>query len=130
MNKVILSGRITGNPNYSETESWTPLCTFGLAVRSRRRTSEGFFLTDVFRIVAWRELAERVRKELHRDDCVVVYGRAEIFHQEDSEGAVRIILNIVMTDFEYVGKSMNAHPRLERMEKPKKLKPIMEKGPF
>lgn len=128
VNRVILIGRITGNPNYSETENWTPICTFGLAV-ARRYKREGETVSDLFRIVAWQDLAGKARKELHRGDRIRITGRAEFYTRVDEDGQANHVLNIVMDDFEYLGKAPDAPPQLQRITKPK-LEPTMDKDPF
>ena len=41
MNRVILIGRLTRDPEYSATEDWTPVCTFTLAVPRAYKDAEG-----------------------------------------------------------------------------------------
>ena len=74
MNKVILIGRLTRDPEYSATEDWTPVCTFTLAVPRAYKDAAGKHPTDFFRVVAWRDLADTVQKYSHRGDRVAVYG--------------------------------------------------------
>ena len=62
MNKVILVGRLVRDPEYSATENWTPVCTFTLAVNREYKGEDGRKVADFFRVVAWNDLADLVRK--------------------------------------------------------------------
>ncbi len=82
-----------------------------------------------FRVVAWRDLADIIRKHCHRGDRVAVYGSAQTYAREDDNGEKIVMLNIVAGKVEFLGKASDAPPQLERIDRPK-LEPIMGKSPF
>ena len=129
MNRVILIGRLTRDPEYSATEDWTPVCTFTLAVPRAYKDAEGKRPADFFRVVAWRDLADTVQKHCHRGDRVAVYGSAQLYTREDEDGATVVRLNIVASNVSFLGKAEDVPPQLERIPKPK-MESIMEKSPF
>lgn len=129
MNKVILIGRLTRDPEYAATEDWTPVCTFTLAVPRAYKDAEGKRPADFFRVVAWRDLADTVQKYCHRGDRVAVYGSAQLYTREDEDGATVVRLNIVASNVSFLGKAEGIPPQLERLPKPN-MEPIMEKSPF
>ena len=129
MNKVILIGRLTRDPEYSATEDWTPVCTFTLAVPREYKDAEGKRPADFFRIVAWRDLADTVQKHCHRGDRLAVYGSAQIYTRENEEGEKFTRLNIFAAKISFLGKAAGGPPQLERTSKPK-MEPIMESNPF
>lgn len=129
MNSVVLIGRLTREPEYSATEDWTPVCTFHLAVNREYRDANGKRPADFFRVVAWRDLADIIRKHCHRGDRVAVYGSAQTYAREDDNGEKIVMLNIVAGKVEFLGKASDAPPQLERIDRPK-LEPIMGKSPF
>lgn len=54
MNKVILIGNLTRDPELSETNSGIAVCRFGLAVNRQYSSSDGERETDFFQVTAWR----------------------------------------------------------------------------
>ena len=66
VNKVILIGNLTRDPELKYTPSGTAVCTFGVATNRAWTTAEGETKEDVqfHRIVAWQKLAELVSKLL------------------------------------------------------------------
>ena len=59
MNKVVMIGRLTADPEVRYTQNTTPVANFRIAVRRVRR-QEGGPDADFFPIVAWGRLAEMV----------------------------------------------------------------------
>jgi len=105
MNKVILMGRLTKDPElrYTSTNN-TPVCTFTLAV-DRRFVREGEERqTDFFNIVAWRKQAEFCSKYFTKGQKVVVVGSLQNRTWDDSEGRRHYITEVI-TDEVYFADS-------------------------
>ena len=64
MNKVILIGRLTADPNLRYTQNGTPVTTFTLAVDKPFVDKDGKRGADFIDIVAWRKLAEVVAQNI------------------------------------------------------------------
>lgn len=62
MNKVILIGNLTRDPELSETNSGIAVCRFGLAVNRQYSSSDGERETDFFQVTAWRGTGENVAR--------------------------------------------------------------------
>ncbi|MEG1894552.1 MAG: single-stranded DNA-binding protein [Clostridia bacterium] len=58
MNKVILIGNLTRDPEVRTTGSGTNVCSFTIAVNRKFSNQAGEKVTDYFNIVAWRQLGE------------------------------------------------------------------------
>lgn len=84
MNVVILTGRLTVEPELRYTQSGTACTSFPLAVDRPTKDDTADFPT----IVAWRETAEFVRKYLHKGSRVVVRGEIRTRNYE-SDGKSR-----------------------------------------
>jgi single-strand DNA-binding protein len=82
MNVVILTGRITADPELKYTQSGVAVCTFNLAVDRPTKGDEADFPT----IVAWRETAEFVSKYLHKGSKIVARGEVRTRNYEDRDG--------------------------------------------
>ena len=62
MNKVILVGNLTRDPELSETPSGVAVCKFSIAVNRPHANSDGERQTDFFNIVVWRGQGENAAK--------------------------------------------------------------------
>ena len=77
MNKVILIGNLTRDPELSTIPSGVSVCKFGLAVNRRFAGSDGNRDTDYFNVVAWRALGENCGKFLKKGSKVGVCGQIQ-----------------------------------------------------
>lgn len=86
MNKVILIGRLTKDPEvrYTTTNN-TLVCGFSLAV-NRRFAKEGEQQADFFNIVAWGKLGEFCSKYFTKGQQVAVVGRLQTRNYDDKDG--------------------------------------------
>lgn len=96
LNRIILVGRLTNDPDARATLDGLPLTKFQLAVE-RRSGLEGSFQagTDLMDIVAWRKLAEAAGTKLKKGELVLVEGRIQIRSFEDQTGQRRWATEIV-----------------------------------
>ena len=67
LNKIILMGRLTRDPELRRTESGTAVCSFSIAVDRDFKSKNGEKETDFIDIVAWRATAEFVSKYFTKD---------------------------------------------------------------
>ena len=76
LNKVILGGRLTGDPELKQTQSGVSVCTFGIAVNRRFNSKDSAQQTqaDFFNITAWRQSAEFVSKYFRKGSSICVVG--------------------------------------------------------
>ena len=85
MNKLTIIGNITKDPELRTTPSKKSVCTFDVAVNSRRGGEE---VTDYFRVAAWQALGENCAKYLEKGKKVCVVGRVHLHngkHYADME---------------------------------------------
>lgn len=82
MNKVILMGRLTNEPELRQTPNGTMVVKFGLAVRRRVANDQ----TDFLNCSAWRKTAEFVSKYFHKGNMIALSGRIETgSYQKDGQ---------------------------------------------
>ena len=93
LNKIILMGRLTRDPELRRTESGTAVCSFSIAVDR-----------DFIDIVAWRATAEFVSKYFTKGRMAVVEGRLQIRDWTDKEGGKRRSAEVI-ADNVYFGDS-------------------------
>ncbi len=99
LNKVMLIGNLTRDPNLRFTPNGTAVCSFGLATnRSWTPTDGGEKQEKVefHNIVAWSKLAEICGQLLHKGDKVYVEGRLQTRDWKTEEGQDRRITEVVI----------------------------------
>ena len=107
LNKIILMGRLTRDPELRRTNSGTAVASFSLAVDRDFKAQNGETETDFIDIVAWRNTAEFVSKYFSKGRMAVVEGRLQIREWTDKEGHKRRTAE-VQADNVYFGDSKNS----------------------
>lgn len=98
MNKAILIGNLTKDPELRTTPQGTSVCTFRIAVsRPYKRDA-----TDFMNIVAWRGLAENCAKFLAKGRKVGVVGYIQTREYDDNNGQRRYVTEIIADDVEFL----------------------------
>ena len=104
LNKIILMGRLTRDPELRRTQSGTAVTSFSLAVDRDFKSQSGEKETDFIDIVAWRGTAEFVSKYFTKGRMAVVEGRLQIRDWTDKDGGKRRSAEVV-ADNVYFGDS-------------------------
>lgn len=94
LNKVILMGRLTRDPELRHTQSNTAVCGFSLAVNRDYVPQSGGQTTDFIEIVAWGKTAEFVSKYFVKGQLVAVTGRLQTRSWQDKEGNKRVTVEV------------------------------------
>lgn len=102
MNKVILIGNLTREPELTEKSSGVQICRFSIAVSRNYTGPDGERKTDFFNVTAWRGLAETVARYAHKGNKICVVGSIELRNYEDREGQKRIAVDIIAQDVEFL----------------------------
>ena len=95
LNRVILMGRLTADPDYRTTQSGTTMARFTLAVERDFSGQQGERQTDFLDVLAWRGTADFVSKYFHKGQLVAVQGRIQVSDYTDREGKKRKSWDIV-----------------------------------
>lgn len=132
MNKVILIGNLTRDPESGTTQSGIAFCRFSIAVN--RRFSRENAETDYFNITCWRGLAENCAKLLAKGRKVCVSGSIQI-RQYEQDGIKRQAVDIVADEVEFLtpagGRSDEEGQVTEKkQESVSNLTPVEEELPF
>ena len=104
LNRIILMGRLTRDPELRRTGSGTAVTSFSLAVDRDFKSQSGEKETDFIDIVAWRNTAEFVSKYFTKGRMAVVEGRLQIRDWTDKDGGKRRSAEVV-ADNVYFGDS-------------------------
>ena len=105
LNRIILMGRLTRDPELRHTQQGTAVASFTLAVdRDFKGRDGGDRATDFIDIVAWRNTAEFVSKYFAKGRMAVVEGRLQIRDWTDRDGGKRRSAEVI-ADNVYFGDS-------------------------
>lgn len=101
INKAIILGNLTRDPELKYTPNGAPVCTFGVATNRSWTTNEGQTREDTqfHRVVAWNKVAELCAKLLAKGKKVYVEGRLSYRSYVGKDGQQRSITEIVLEDF-------------------------------
>ena len=100
LNKAILMGRLTRDPELRYTQNNTPVVTFTLAIdRSYSRGQER--QTDFIDIVAWRRTAEFVSQWFAKGMMIVVVGSIQSRRWQDKNGNNRTSIEVVADEVQF-----------------------------
>ena len=102
MNKVILVGNLTRDPELSETPSGVAVCRFAIAVTRDYANSDGNRETDFFNITVWRGRAENCGKYLKKGNKVAVVGSLQNRSYEDKDGSKRNVTDVIANEVEFL----------------------------
>ena len=139
MNRVILIGNLTKDPELSTTTSGISLCKFSIAVQRRFSNAEGTREADFFNIIVWRGQAENCHKYLHKGNKAGVVGSLQTRTYDDKDGIKRYITEIVADEVEFLSAKGSGNdeyvadeaekaetPASPKAKKAPELKPIVD----
>jgi len=101
MNKVILIGNLTKDPEQGTTANGIAYCKMSIAVNRDFTDASGERKADFFNIMSWRGLAENCAKYLSKGKKIAVSGRVETRTYEQ-DGVKKYATDIVAEDVEFL----------------------------
>lgn len=101
MNKVMLIGRLTKDPEFSTTNGGVSNCKFSIAVQRTFANSNGDRDADFFNITTWRSTADNCNKYLKKGDKISVIGRLQSNNYE-KDGKNQYSVNVVAEEVEFL----------------------------
>ena len=104
LNRIVLMGRLTRDPELRRTQSGTAVTSFSIACDRDFKSQSGEKETDFIDIVAWRGTAEFVSKYFTKGRMAVVEGRLQIRDWTDNNGGKRRSAEVVADNI-YFGDS-------------------------
>ena len=104
MNKVILIGRLTRDPELRYTPGGTAVANFDLAV-NREFAKEGEEKADFIRIIVWQKQAENCANYLKKGLQVAVEGRLQIRSYETQDGQKRRVAEVVANHVQFLERA-------------------------
>ena len=106
LNKVMLIGNLTRDPELRYIPSGAAVCEFGLAINRKWKGKDGGAAqeeTCFVDCVAWARAAEVIAEYCHKGDPLYVEGRLQLDTWEARDGAKRSKLRVVIENFQLLG---------------------------
>ncbi|MEL7571046.1 MAG: single-stranded DNA-binding protein [Eubacteriaceae bacterium] len=104
LNKVVLIGRLTKDPEVRYTNANTPVASFTLAVNRNFKNKDGNYDADFINIVAWRKLAELCSSSLHKGSLIAITGRIQTSSFEAKDGTRRYTTDVLADEIAFLEK--------------------------
>ncbi len=123
LNRIVLIGRLTRDPELRYTASGTAVASFALAVDRARTNQAGERETDFINIVVWQKLGELCAQYLHKGRLAAVEGRLQIRQYDNREGQKVRVAEVVADNVQFLDRAAdngagNARPPMGRSTDP------------
>ena len=106
LNKVVLAGRLTAEPELKQTQSGISVLSFTIAVNRRYvKANDGQQAqqqTDFINLVAWRQTAEFISRFFHKGSSICVTGSIQVRPWQDQQGQKRYSTEVVVDEAMFV----------------------------
>ena len=102
MNKVILVGRLTRDPELRTTASGVSVCSFSIAVNRRFKNAEGGYDADFISCVAWRQQAELLAKYFAKGRMVGIVGSIQTRNYDNKDGQKVYVTEVSVDEVHFV----------------------------
>lgn len=114
MNKVVLIGRLSKDPELRKTQSDISVCSFTVAV-DRRYKSEGQPTADFISVIAWRQTADFICKYFSKGNKIALTGSIQTRQWEDDKGNKRYATEVIADSVEFCERKSD-NPQHETTE--------------
>jgi single-strand DNA-binding protein len=116
LNKVLLIGNLTRDPDVKMLSSGRPVCNFGLALNRSFKDGEGNRKEEVtfVDVECYGPRAEAIGRFFTKGRSIFVEGRLKLDQWESKEGEKRSAIRVVLDNFEFVDSKQEAAGTGER----------------
>ena len=108
-NLVVLTGRLTADPELKTTNTGISVTSFSIAVNRRYRAGEET-QTDFINIVAWRQTAEFITKYFKKGNMIGIEGSIQTRKYTDKNGNNRTVFEVVASNAQFVESKRDSAP--------------------
>lgn len=102
MNKIILLGRLTADPEVKYTNTGKAVAQFTLAVNRPIKNAEGNYEADFINVVVWNKTAEVVGNHIQKGQRLLVEGRLQIRNYTAQDGSKRYVTEVIADRVEFI----------------------------
>ena len=101
MNKVILNGRLTADPDYRQTQNGTAVCRFTVAVNRPYQKDKEQQEADFISCQAWRGTADFVSRYFSKGKPIIVEGSLRNNNYTDQNGVKHYSMEVLVSNVEF-----------------------------
>lgn len=105
LNRVILMGRLTADPELRQTQSGISFVKFNIAVGRKFKNDNGEHQTDFISVTAWRKTAEFVSRYFSKGQMIVIEGSLRNNNYEDQNGVKHYSMDVLADSISFAGSS-------------------------
>ena len=105
LNKVVLAGRITADPELKQTASGVSVLSFTIAINRgyvSKNSEQGERQADFINVVAWRQTAEFISRYFRRGSAICITGSIQTRTWQDQQGQKRYTTEVVADEAMFV----------------------------
>lgn len=112
MNKVIIIGRLTADPELRTSQNGTASCRFNVAVNRKFKNQNGEYDTDFISCTAWRQTAEFVSKYFSKGKMIALEGtlRTGSYQDRNHPDVTHYTTDVFVENVEFCGDKGNNQP--------------------
>ncbi len=111
MNRVVLIGRLTRDPDLRYPSSNVPVANFTIAVNRPFENQNGERVADFINVIVWRKQAENVKKYVGKGSLVGVEGRIQTRNYEGADGKRVYVTEVVADSVQFLETKSQAQSR-------------------
>lgn len=111
LNKVILAGRLTADPELKQTQSSISVTSFTVAVNRRFAKQGDAVQADFINCVAWRQQAELITKYFKKGSSICVVGNIQTRSWTDNQGGKRYATEVIVDEVNFVDSKSERESR-------------------
>jgi single-strand DNA-binding protein len=128
MNKAILIGRLTKDPELRYTQSNTPVANFTIAVNRAYTNQNGEREADFINCVTWEKQAENLKKYCDKGSQVAVEGRIQTRTYDDKNGKKVYVTEVIAENIQFLDRKKDGQASNEVKEEEKEEDPFADFG--
>ena len=110
LNKVVLAGRLTADPELKQTQSGISVTSFTLAVNRKYAKDQEQQQTDFISVVAWRQTAEFISRYFKKGSALCITGAIQTRSWQDQQGQKRYATEVVADEAMFVDSKSDNQP--------------------
>ena len=130
LNKVILIGHMTADPELKQTANGVNVCSFRIGVTRKYATKGEQQQTDFISIVAWRTVAEFIARYFRKGSAICICGSLQTRTWTDNNGNKRYETEVVADEATFVERKSESAGRTDNYSAPLFNTPVSEAPKF
>jgi single stranded DNA-binding protein (ssb) len=107
LNRVVLVGRLTKDPDLRQTTTGVSVATFTIAVKRMFANQTGEHEVDFIQVIVWRKAAENVARYVGKGSLVGIDGRMQTRSYDASDGSKRYVTEVIADSVQFLESKNN-----------------------